>query len=224
LISFVNGGNTTLDYSWVACPDPGIDYGAAISCESATASLKLFGSGTFPMATISATANTGNATNLSIIIPSVVFTFLATQQSKTQYNGLDYLGIVEYRDQGSSAKTKAIKKIKLSTKSNGELNTNPTLGNIQLNGSNIMGYPNSESDMGVSSLSAADSYDFQSDIGIQSLTENMFVSWYSSTGEFIYNTTDIGESNPFTPSGSTGVFVIVYRDGRGGVTTGLEYF
>lgn len=224
LISFVGGGNTTLDYTWEACPDPGIDYGADISCKSSLVSLKLSGSGSFSLASLTATSNTGNATDLAISIPADAFTYLGTLDSKTQYNGLNYLFIIKYSDSGSSAKTSAYKTIKLSTKPSGLLNTNPTAGNIQFGGGDISAYPSSEGSISVANLSASESYDYDSDIGIQNLKEDMFVSWYSTTGEFLYNRTDIGEKNTFTPSGTTGVILIVYRDGRGGVTSSLVSF
>jgi hypothetical protein len=224
LISFVSGGSGSLNYSWEACPDPGIDYGADISCSSSLASLKLSGSGTFGLAALSATSNTGDATSLSVGIPADAFTYLNSLDSKTQFNGLGYLFIIKYTDSVSGASTKAFRSIKLSSKTSGELNVNPTNGSIQFNGSNISSYPSSKGDISVANLSESETYDFDSDIGIQSLKENMFVSWYSTTGEFLFNRTDIGEKNTFTPSGTAGVILIVYRDGRGGVTSSLVSF
>lgn len=224
LISFVDGGNTTLDYSWEACPDPGIDFGAELNCDSSPAAVKLSGSSTFAMAGLAANYYTGYATNISIAVPTAAFTYLGTLNSDIQYNGLDYVVIITYSDQGSDAQLKTVKRIKLSTKAGGDLNTNPSFGTIQNNGSNLVAYPTSEGTFTISSPSNPQSYDLQTNVGLRSFNEDMFISWYSSTGEYLFNRTDVGENNTFTPSGSTGVFVAIYRDGRGGVATSVISF
>ena len=224
LISFVDGGNTTLDYSWEACPDPGIDFGAELNCNSSPAAVKLSGSSTFAMGGLSGSYYTGNATNISIAVPSAVFTYLGTLNSDIQYNGLDYVVFITYSDQGSDAVLKTVKRIKLSTKAGGNLNTNPSFGTIQYNGLNLVAYPSSEGMFTISSPSNPETYDLQTNVGLRSFSEDMFISWYSSTGEYLFNRTDVGENNTFTPRGSTGVFVAVYRDGRGGVATEIIDF
>jgi hypothetical protein len=224
LISFVNGGNTTLDYSWEACPDPGVDFGAPLNCDSAPAAVKLSGSSTFSMATLSGSYYTGNATNISVAIPAAAFTYLSSLNSDIQFNGLDYIVFITYSDQASDAELKVIKRIKLSTKAGGELNTNPSFGTILNNGSNLVAYPSSKGTFTISSPSSPQDYDLQTNVGLRSFKEDMFISWYSSTGEYLFNRTDIGEENTFTPRGNTGVFVAVYRDGRGGVATYLISF
>jgi len=224
LISYVNGASANLNYTWEACPDPGIDFGANVSCDNSSAALKLSGAGTFSIATLAATHNTGNATTLSVAVPAAAFTYLATLNSKTKFNGLDYMVILKYIDQASGVNSTAIKMIKLSTKTSAQLNTNPTTGNIQFKGADLTSYPSSEGDMSVSNLSSSENYDLDTDIGIQTKSENMFVSWYSSTGKFLFNRSKFGEKNTFTPDGNTGVFVIIYRDSRGGVTSNLTSF
>lgn len=224
LISFVDGGDTTLDYTWEACPDPGIDFGADVNCDSATAALKLTGTGSFATSGLSAAKYTGVATNISLVIPAAVFTYLGTLDSDLQFNGVDYLLILKYTDQTSGQEATGLKRIKLSTKASGDLNTNPTVGAIQFNGVDIAAFPASEGKITVSNLSAAESYSNQTNVGLRTFTENMYVSWYSSAGEFLFNRTDIGEENTYTPSGTDGVFVAVYRDGRGGIATIIESF
>ena len=61
-------------------------------------------------------------------------------------------------------------------------------------------------------------------MGVRSFDENMFISWYASNGEFLFNRTDVGELNEYKPSGSSGVFVAIYRDGRGGVVSQVVNF
>jgi len=224
LISYVNGGNTTLNISWEACPDPGIDFGADLNCDNAPSGLKLTGTNTFAMSTLSGTYYTGSAPTISLVIPSAAFTYLGTLDSDIQFNGLDLICFITYTDQNTGESIKVLKRVKLSTKAGGDLNTNPTLGNIQYNNSNLSAYPTTKGDMTVSSLSAPQSYQLQTNVGLKSFSEDMFVSWYASTGEYLFNRTDRDEKNTFTPSGSTGVFVVVYRDGRGGVTSSIESF
>lgn len=224
LISFVDGGSTTLNYSWVACPDPGIDVGAPASCDSAQASLKLSGSSTFNTAGLSGTYFTGNATAISVVIPAAAFTYLATLDSKVQFNGLNYIVLLTYTDPTSGQSTTALKTIKLSTKAGGDLNVNPTTGAIQFNGSTLSSFPSAEGKMTVASLSSAESYEVQTDSTTETISEKMYVSWFSSTGEFLYNRTNGNDENTYKPADSGGVFVIVYRDGRGGLATNQVSF
>lgn len=219
LISYVDGSGATLNYNWEACPDPGIDYGADLNCDSAVSGTKLNGTGAFNTSSISGTHYTGNATDISVAVPAAAFTYLASTTSDIQYNGVDYIVFLTYTDSTNSKSISAIKRIKLSTKAGGDLNTNPTIGSIQFNSSNLAAYPASEGTITLASPSAAQSYSLQTNIGLKSFSEKMYISWYSNTGEFLFNRTDIGENNTFTPEGTTGVFVAVYRDGRGGVVT-----
>jgi hypothetical protein len=224
LISFVDGGDITLNYSWQACPDPGIDVGSAANCDSSPAGLKLSGAGTFNTNTLAATFYTGSATDISVIIPVSAFNYLATLDSKIQFNGLDFIVILTYSDPNSGTSTSAFKTIKLSTKAVTSLNLNPTTGAIQFNGSTLVAFPPSEGKMTVASLSSAESYDVQTNTGTLSILENMYISWFSSAGEFVYNRTNTTDQNTFRPSGTSGAFVIVFRDDRGGVSTQLVSF
>lgn len=219
IISYVDGGGANLNYTWEACPDPGIDFGADIDCYDASASLKENGAGTFDTSTLSADYFTGNAATIGVNVPAAAFVLLGTLDSDIQFNGLNYLVIVTYTDPGNGNSIKAFKRIKLSTKAGGDLNTNPTFTNITFNGSAIAAYPTSKGNFDISGASSAQSYDLQTNIGVRSFSERMYVSWFSSTGEFLFNRTDVGENNQFTPSGTTGVFVAIYRDGRGGVAS-----
>jgi hypothetical protein len=224
LISYVDGGDTVLDFSWEACPDPGIDFGADINCNSSPAALKLSGSGTFNTNLISGTYYTGYAPDILVTIPAAAFVYLSTLDSDLQFNGVNYIVVLKYVDQADGNTVESLKRIKLSTKVGGQLNTNPTFGTIQGNNTNLTSYPSSKSNFSLSTPSSPESYELETNVGLKSFSEDMFVSWYSSSGKYEFNRTDIGENNQFTPSGVTGVFVAVYRDGRGGVTSTIVSF
>lgn len=224
LISYVDGAGATINYTWVACPDPGIDVGAEISCDSATASLKLSSGGTltYNTSTLSGSYYTGNADTISITIPPAAFTYLGTLDSKIQTNGLNYIVLITYTDPNNNSTTTALKTIKMSTKATADLNANPTLGDILFDSATLSSFPTSEGKMTASSLSTAETYDYVTSNGNETLTEEMYLSWYASSGEFVFNRTTSNEPNPYTPKGSGGVFVMVYRDGRGGVAAKVE--
>jgi hypothetical protein len=224
LISYVDGGNTTLDISWEACPDPGIDFGADINCDSSPAALKLSGAATFNTSGLVASYYTGNAPDISLVIPAAAFAYLSTLDSDIQFNGLDYLCIITITDQADGNPIESLKRVKLSSKADADLNVNPSFTTIQTNNTNLTSYPTGKVNISISNPSNSESFDRQTNIGLKSFDEDMFISWYSSTGKFQFNRTDIGEDNEFKPSGSTGVFVAIYRDGRGGVASEVIVF
>jgi hypothetical protein len=223
LISYPDGGDTTLNYSWQACPDPGIDFGAELNCDSSSL-LTLSDAGTFATSALSSTNYTGDATNISVNIPAGAFTYLATLSSDIQYNGLDYILFLTYTDPTNNSEVSALRRVKLTTKGASELNTNPSTGNILFDGADLSTYPTVTGDMTVATLSPSETYQLETSSGLKSFNEDMFISWYASSGEFQFNRTDIAESNEYSPGNGSGVFVIVYRDGRGGVATRLVNF
>jgi hypothetical protein len=192
LISYVEGGDTTLNYEWEACPDPGIDFGAEVSCDSSPAALKLTGSGSFSTTALSGSFYTGNSDDILLSIPPDAFVYLSTLSSDLQYNGINYLFVFQLRDSGNTVSTKAIKRIKLSTKPTPELNVNPSMGAIQFEGASLTTYPDRKGEMSVSSLSSSENYNEITNVGLKAFSEKMYVSWFSSSGEFLYDRTDVG--------------------------------
>ena len=224
LVSYIEGGNTTLDYSWEACPDPGINFGAESNCESSPSSLKLSGSSTYNTSLLASTKFTGNLTPLSLVIPANYFIYLSSLDQTIQYNGLDLIVIITLKDQLNSVSTKAIKRIRLSTKPSIDLNTNPSFASIQFNQSNLSSFPVEVGNMSLSGTSSAESYSLETNVGLKSFTEEMTISWYASDGTFLFNRRNKSEENQYTPEGSSGVFIAVYRDGRGGVFSQILNF
>lgn len=214
-LSYTDGGDTTLDVSWEACLDPGISYGAEIKCDTDLDS----GSDIFNTATLNSVYYTGPMNTISVNIPTSAFTYLASINSETQFNGVDVIVIVQITDQNNSSSTlKTIKRIKLTSKTSG-LNINPTIsGNIQSNGSDLSSAPAGKVNLSLDGLSSAESYSYQATSGLATLDERMLVTWFASFGEFTSSRTDPDESTEFDPQGgTTGVLVGVYRDGRGGL-------
>lgn len=216
-LSFTDGGDTTLDISWEACIDPGIIYGAPISCDSYPSPLDS-GTTTFATNTIgSANFYTGAMSAINVSIPASAFAYLATVSSNLQFNGVDVIVIVTISDQNSSSSIKTFRRIKLTSKTSG-LNTNPTIGgNIQNNGVDLSAYPSATANLTIDGLSSAEDYDYEGPDGASTLSETMLVSWFSSSGEFQFSRASENEAVKFTPSGNSGVLVGVYRDSRGGV-------
>lgn len=224
LLSFVDGANTSLNYSWEACPDPGIDFGASIDCSSSPAALKQSNTGSFDTSSLAGSYFTGVANTISVPISATLMAYFSALDSDLQFNGVDYIFIIKYSDTNSAANAQAIKRIRLSSKSNSELNINPSFGGISFEGSPLVSYPGQVGEMILSSLSSAQVYSKITNIGLKTFTEDMYISWYSSTGEFLFNRTDPQEVNTFTPKENSGVFVAVYRDARGGIASQIISF
>lgn len=216
-LSYPEANDTTLDISYTACIDPGIAYGAALKCDTPIVS----SSTTFSTAIADLQNNfyTGAMSPITINVPAASFTYLGTLPSDTQFNGYDIIVIFEISDQAnSSQKIKTFKRISLTTKGGADLNANPTAGNIQANGANITSFPSGKVDIKLDSPSDPEAYQIEASSGLTNLTESMTVTWFSNVGEFKFSRTDKDESVEFDPKSATsGVFVAVYRDNRGGV-------
>jgi hypothetical protein len=220
-LSYPDGGDTTLEISYEACFDPGIGYGAKVSCDSYSSSQVIRDPGnlTYNTASIGA-ANfyTGPMTAIALPIPAAAFTLLATQSSERQFNGVDFIFILKLTDSNKPENTiTTVKRISLTTKSSG-LNQNPTAGNIQNNNGDVLSFPSSKVNLKLATPSAAETYQLNTPDGLTSLTESMLISWFSNRGEFKFSRTGANESVEFDPKGATsGVLVAVYRDNRGGL-------
>ena len=225
LVSYVDGAGVTLDFTWEACPDPGIDFGANINCDSSQSALNQSGTGTLNTSALIDTAGatvplfTGFApTPITLNVPASVFSvYLPLLDTTLQFNGVYYLFIITYTDPNNGKKISAIKKVKLSTQASGDLNLNPSFANILFNNLALSVYPTGVGTLLLDTASSAQTYTQITNVGTKTFSEDMFISWYSSSGEFLFNRTDVGEENTFTPDGTSGVFVAVYRDSRGGI-------
>lgn len=224
LVSYVNGSGANLDYTWQACPDPGIDFGAEANCDDADSNLKLMGSGSFDTNTLSGTLFTGNATSISVPVPAAAFVLLNEFDDDIQFNGFSFIFVITYTDNSNNKEVTALRRITLSTKDSGDLNTNPSFSAIQFDGSSLSSYPTSKGDFTLAGTSSPESYQQETNVGRKSFTEDLFISWYASSGEFLFNRTETSERNEYDPKGNSGVFVAVFRDNRGGLATQIISF
>lgn len=215
-LSYPEANDTVLDVSYKACIDPGIAYGAEIKCDTPIQS----NTATFNTNTLSGDFYTGPMDTVTITSANLVapFAYLSSLSSSIQFNGVDLIVIFTITDQADSTKTiKTFKRISLTTKTSG-LNTNQSFITIQNNASNLTSFPTTTANLSISSPDNGQSYQVEGSSGVTTLTETMTVSWFSNVGEFKFSRSDKDESVEFDPKGeSTGVFVAVYRDNRGGV-------
>jgi hypothetical protein len=214
-LSYPEANDTTLDISYTACIDPGIAYGAALKCDTPIAS----GTPTFPTSGLSANFYTGPMNAISITVPASAFTYLGTLSSEIQFNGIDVIVIIEISDPANiSQKIKTFKRINITTKATGDLNGNPTAGDILSDASAFSSFPTKIVGLSLDNPSNPETYQIEASSGLTNLTESMTVTWFSNVGEFKFSRTDKDESVEFDPKSATsGVFVAVYRDNRGGV-------
>jgi len=221
-LSYPDGGDTTLNVTFEACPDPGISFGAEANCDGFPDTLVQRGTATFATSGLGAnTAYTGPGPNLAIVVPASAFAALQEAGSNLQFNGIDYLVFMDIQDANNpNQNIKAVKRIVLSTKTTG-LNTNPTVSGV-ITGDNqaLSAFPTGEVDLTLPGTSAPESYQFRTTDGAEiTLDELMAIAWFSNAGSFQFTRVAPDKPNTFDPETDTsGTFVGVYRDNRGGVT------
>ena len=152
--------------------------------------------------------------------------FWTSRTSVEKTNGVPL--IFEFTLTAGSDTTTAIRRILITSRTSG-LNTNPTLSDVTLGGSSVAGLggalPATEQDLTpVLGAGSAESYSVITQTGTTlNKTENLTVSWFTTSGEFQFNRTDGTSSNTFTPptDGSTPKALLFLRDDRGGVSDAL---
>ncbi len=221
-LSYPKGGDTILDIEVTACPDPGIAFGAKVSCDNQNEALIHRESLTFNTATIgSANLYTGEMDPVAIVISPTLYAGMTSQLNSTlAYNGIDYLVIFEIQDQNSkSQKMTSFKRIKISTKNVADLNSNPTIaGDLLFRGSPLIATPTRNGSFKLTGISTPQSFPFKSFDGEKTLKESQYISWFASTGDFTFSKTDTDAKNPFKKGKQNSqVFLTVLRDGRGGI-------
>ena len=207
------GVGRTITGTTEACIDPGIGYGASVSCDHDPAMVP--GSYTVDTRTLDMVNNVFTGLASDILNLNVPATIHIGRSDSEKFNGVAYIVIFKFSVDGKEVTT--FKRI--AAVSGRALNNNPPVSNIFVNGGNISAFPND----GDSLLVLADppeSYQYiTTDNVTETRTEKLQVAWYTSSGEFSLSKTFADEPTEIkgsAPAGDSVVMAIV-RDERGGV-------
>ncbi|MEN9722739.1 MAG: hypothetical protein RJB38_725 [Pseudomonadota bacterium] len=211
-------------YSWATCPDPGIAYGAAPQCSTAS-TLESGGPVAIAPGTLTAgNAYTGVATGagaITINIPSSSSSFWTSRSLIEKTNGVAL--IFEFTLTTGTETARSFRRILV--KSAGASNTNPLLTDVTVDSVSIAGatgsFPSTEKKLApIIGAGSQESYTTLTTAGtVLNKTETLTVSWFTTAGEFQFNRTDSSSSNRFTPPESGAPKGLVFlRDDRGGVS------
>ncbi len=213
-VTDVDGGGRTITGSVVSCIDPGIAYGATVSCDNDPATV----SGSYTINTITDTdlgsshAYTGAAQEVeAITIPG---TLLTGRSNRERINGVGYITIFTFVVDGKTHKAfKTIKAV-----SGRALNNNPTLTDIQSDGVSLTAFP-AKNDKIVALADPAESYSYVNiDNSTETKTEAQQIAWYVSSGKLSKPKTNVNESTEYLGDAKVGTSVVLglIRDERGG--------
>jgi hypothetical protein len=214
IISDANGGGRPITATYQSCVDPGISYGAQVSCDHDPSSTPIVytllgGDEDFNDPNL---AYTGVTPTLSITVPSTIF---AGRSAVEQFNGVAYIVIFKFTVGGEEFKTfKRIPAV-----AGRPVNTNPTVSSVSVNGSAIAAFPQ-DGDSLLAVSNSPETYQYiTTDNVTETRTENLQVAWYTSSGEFSLSKTYTDEPTEFKGSAPTGdsVILALVRDERGGL-------
>ncbi len=218
VVSFPDVASRTLTHEAWGCLDPGLSVGATPTCANAADKVSLMA----PTAlTLSAPNYTQSLSNIfSFAAPS---DSLSAFDTVTAYNGESY--IVEYIVRASTGEVaNSIKRIRLTTKTLAEWNSNPSLTNIMsTSGSALSVLPTATTTLFPNYPGASkQAYTLKNSSGnLVSSFESLTTSWYVTRGTFNFDRTDSANTNTFSPNGAgpTGAvtMVVVLHDNRGGM-------
>ncbi|MBL7716132.1 MAG: hypothetical protein JNL01_11770 [Bdellovibrionales bacterium] len=223
LISDVDGAGRTLAWTTEACMDPGVSVGATPSCESALDRVIVGGAGA-GSAVVGASANAWTATlpAITVNVPVAFATAFSLLPTVNQFNGVAYIVVFRITATNGDSVT-AFKRIVLTTRTAGDVNTNPTFTDILADGATLAALPTAKTSLSASFSGMQGSYPaLRNDGSSTTLTEEATITWFFSDGEYErFRTTSTLTTNEWTPPTSApagrGVVVVgVIRDGRGG--------
>lgn len=220
------GQGGAIQYSAVACVDPGIGLGATPTCEGNPTKSSL-GSGTIAGGSLTAATNFTDSINLGLAVtaPAAGVIFLDPQtgllkSASEQANGVSYLVFISFRNSvGESITT--LKRLVVSTKAT--KNTNPAISAFLINGvdSSLVSSVGSPAIFSFPPTGGSqESYVEQSSSGAQTKTETLDTTCFVSSGLVSPSRIDIGETlifSPASPIPSVQTWVSIMRDNRGGL-------
>jgi len=205
------GEGRLISGTYEGCIDPGISFGASVSCEHDPNVI----TGNFNIDTNSLTPSGTFYTGLTQTLPvSVPATIHVGRSSREKFNGVGYIVIFKFTIDGKEVKS--FKRIIATDR--GSLNTNPLGGEIRVNNGNI-----GSSLMEGDSLKAVgvtpETYDYITVEGTsETRSEDIGVAWYTTDGKFTRSKTDLNEETEYEDSTKEEVLLIsIIRDDRGGV-------
>ncbi len=211
------GAGRLISGTTVSCLDPGIAFGAEVSCDHDPMSV----AGIYNIDTALDDDTPGLFTGLASATASVTVpaTILLGRSATDQNNGVGYIIIFTFDVAGQEVK--AFKRILASTRSTKNLNPgNPTPSTAELNGG-AMALPNTDDVFRVLSTTE-ENYDYITTDNItENRTERFQVAWYISAGELNFAKSNVSENVKFieeTPPTSLTVISVI-RDERGGTET-----
>jgi hypothetical protein len=213
IVTDVNGGGRTVTGEVVSCLDPGVGYGAEVSCDHNPT--------VHPDLTIdfnvdigSTSSYTGDISYPAITYPGNLITF---RSDRDKFNGVAYLIIFTFNVDGNIHK--AFKRIIVTTRSP---NNNPSISRLSVNGSlgDISALPQDGDSLALISDSP-ETYTYRTVEDIdETRTEELQVAWYLSEGELSRSKTYMGEETEYEKNETTtndSVVVAIVRDDRGGL-------
>jgi hypothetical protein len=221
LVSDIEGAGRTIQGTVQTCIDPGISFGAQVSCDYDPTSLPADYDINFQNDLGLGPANlyTG-LTNIHTV--EVPVNILNARNSRDQFNGVGYIVIFKFTVDGKEIK--AFKRIVGTNR--GALNQNPVISDLLLNGSTILAFPANGDNLLVTSDAPDNYFYITSDNVTETRTENLQVAWYTSTGKFTLAKTNIDESTKYdsNPSSGASLVMAVVRDERGGLDFVIKRF
>jgi hypothetical protein len=205
------GGGRSINGSYEGCIDPGISFGASVSCDHDPNSV----SGAYNINTSTLDPNdtfyTGYSQVLAVTVPANIH---AGRSDRERFNGVAYIVIFKFLIDGKEMKS--FKRIVATDR--GSFNANPSGGQILINNASV-GSSLVEGD----SLKAVgvnpETYDFITVAGdTETRSEDIGIAWYTTDGKFSRPKTDLNESTEYKDSTKDEVLLIsIIRDDRGGV-------
>lgn len=209
-VSDINGGGRTVSAVVDGCIDPGISFGAEVTCEGNASKVSVaysLNTSTLP------NLNSGwGAYSAALSIPNAIF---LGRTEREKFNGVPYIVIFNFTVDG--VVFKSFRRILITNRTT--LNSNPTLSGFLLN-SSTLGKPNLN-DYLSASVSGVENYNFVLvDGSVENRNETLTMAWYVSSGELNISKTNASESVQYksTPPSSSLLIIGVLRDERGGVT------
>lgn len=221
LVSDIDGGGRTIQGTVQTCIDPGISFGAQVSCDYDPTSIPINYDIDFQNDAGLGAANlyTGLTNTLTVNVPA---TLLTGRSSRDQFNGVGYIVIFKFTVDGKEVK--AFKRIVATNR--GALNQNPVISDLLLNSASIVTFPTNGDELLVTS-DAPETYSYRtSDDVTEVRTESLQVAWYTSQGEFTLAKTNIDESTKYDSYSSSGASLVmaIVRDERGGLDFIIKRF